>query len=254
MAFVAWFLPSLGLFSLLNHWKAEQIPFSVRLEAAEDNIMTSGDIIYLNNMKRNVLWNNVDRYNYTSPENTVQYSLYTGLALGESFVVFLVITALHLLIISITKILTVPNIRKERKFDVFTHIIENLNFPFPYKDWDVDYQSNVDDYKKKLKEVNTEMAWSSGFNMLFNALMFTPFWWTGYKSNLRAFEIILPFLVHKITERHKLLVETILPREDETEAYKRAHYLNNCLTPVFLTALVLETLLFYLYTNMVNCQ
>ena len=138
MAVVAWFLPSLGLFSILNHWKAEQIPFSVRLEAAEDNIMTSGDIIYLNNMKRNVLWNNVDRYNYTHPENNVHYSLYTGLALGESFVVFLAITALHLLVISITKTLTVPNIKKERVFDVFTHIIENLNFPFPYKDWYVD--------------------------------------------------------------------------------------------------------------------
>ena len=193
MAIVVWFLPSLGLFSLLTHWKAEQIPFSVRLEAAEDNIMTPGDIIYLNNMRRNVLWNNVDRYNYTHPENNVHYSLYTGLALGESFVVFLAITALHLLIILITKILTVPNIKKERVFDVFTHIIENLNFPFPYKDWDVDYQSTVGDYKKKLKEVNTEMAWSFGFNVIFNALMFMPFWWTGHKNNFfYLFEIILP--------------------------------------------------------------
>ena len=40
-------------------------------------------------------------------------------------------------------------------------------------------------------------------------------------------------------------------RRDETEAYKKAQYLNNCLTPIFLTALVLETASFYLYTNMV---
>ena len=43
----------------------------------------------------------------------------------------------------------------------------------------------------------------------------------------------------------------MLAREDETEAYNKAQYLNNCLTPIFLTALVLETASFYLYTNMV---
>ena len=48
-----------------------------------------------------------------------------------------------------------------------------------------------------------------------------------------------------------MLEETVLPREDETEAYNRAMYLNNCLTPIFLTSLVLETASFFLYTNMV---
>ena len=49
-----------------------------------------------------------------------------------------------------------------------------------------------------------------------------------------------------------MLEETVLPREDETEAYNRAMYLNNCLTPIFLTSLVLETASFFLYTNMVT--
>ena len=49
-----------------------------------------------------------------------------------------------------------------------------------------------------------------------------------------------------------MLEETVLARKDETEAYKMAQYLNNCLTPIFLTALVLETASFYLYTNMVT--
>ena len=43
-----------------------------------------------------------------------------------------------------------------------------------------------------------------------------------------------------------------MAREDETEAYNRAQYLNNCLTPIFLTALVLEAASFYLYTNVVT--
>ena len=71
------------------------------------------------------------------------------------------------------------NIKKERVFDVFTHIIENLAFPFPYKDWDVENQSTPDKYKQKLKEVKYEMVWTFGFSTFFNVLMFMPFWWTG---------------------------------------------------------------------------
>ena len=43
-----------------------------------------------------------------------------------------------------------------------------------------------------------------------------------------------------------------MTREDETEAYNRAMYLNNCLTTIFLTSMVLETASFFLYTNMVT--
>ena len=121
------------------------------------------------------------KYNFTNPEKHIAplYSLYTGLALGESFVVFLALTALQMVTIIIVKVLKVKHIKKERVIDVITHILENLNFPFPYKDWDVEHQSSVDDYKQKLKEVNKEMAWSFSINIFFNTLMFIPFWWTG---------------------------------------------------------------------------
>ena len=49
-----------------------------------------------------------------------------------------------------------------------------------------------------------------------------------------------------------MLEETVMVRDDETKAYNRAQFLNNCLTSIFLAALVLETALFYLYTNMVT--
>ena len=65
--------------------------------------------------------------------------------------------------------------------DVLLHVIENINFPFPHKDWDMENQSTVDEYKQKLEEVNIEMALSFGFNIFFNVLMFIPFWWTGKK-------------------------------------------------------------------------
>ena len=59
-------------------------------------------------------------------------------------------------------------------------------------------------------------------------------------------------LVHQITERHRLLEDTIGVREDEIESYNMAIYLNNCLTPIFLAALTLEMASIFLYTNLVR--
>ena len=122
----------------------------------------------------------------TNPENNVSphYSLYTGLALGESFGVFLALLALQMLTITVVKALNMKNIKKERLFDVITHVIENINFPFPHKDWDMENQTTVEEYKQKLQEVNIEMALSFGFNIFFNVLMFIPFWWTGKNTYL----------------------------------------------------------------------
>ena len=65
------------------------------------------------------------------------------------------------------------------------------------------------------------------------------------------FFLTLTFKVKKISERHQLLRETISTRQDENDSYEMVTHLNNCLTPIFLTALCLEILLFYIYTNMV---
>ena len=59
------------------------------------------------------------------------------------------------------------------------------------------------------------------------------------------------FLVNNITARHHLLEATIGVRLEEIDSYEMVTYLNNRLTPIYLTALVLETATFFLYLNMV---
>ena len=91
------------------------------MEAFQDNIMTSEDIIELNDMTRRVPWTDIDRweYNSTNPEKNEDngapdYSLYTGLALGESLGVFLALLALQMFKIAIVKALNIKNIKKEK--------------------------------------------------------------------------------------------------------------------------------------------
>ena len=112
------------------------------------------------------------------------YSLYTGLDFGNTLIVFLVLSAFHFMALTLVKIKTVKNIKKENWFNIYVHNLENLNFSFPYKDWDLDTDSTVADYVKTLREVNIEMAWSYALSIVFNVLMFLPFWWTGIELQL----------------------------------------------------------------------
>ena len=58
-------------------------------------------------------------------------------------------------------------------------------------------------------------------------------------------------LVYNISARHHLLEATIGVRQEEKDSYEMVTYLNNRLTPIYLTALVLETATFFLYLNMI---
>ena len=99
--------------------------------------------------------------------------------------------ALHLMSITLVKIKTVKKIKKENWFNIFIHNLENLNFPFPYKDWDWETDLNVAEYKQKLREVNIEMALSFAVNIVINMVMFLPFWWTGITSIFYHYYIII---------------------------------------------------------------
>ena len=202
MANIVFFLPSLGLFGILHHWRAEQLPFAVRQEADRDNMMTPDDIIQLNGMTRNVSWTDIDRWTYANDSDVPPpYSLYTGLALGETFISYLVIMTLQLLVITVIKIKTVRNIKKEKYFNVLVHIVENINVPFPYKDWDTE-DLTVAEFKEKLREVNIEMVWSYAITILVNMLMFVPFWWTG--SCYLFILILKSLLIYNFSTQHHI--------------------------------------------------
>ena len=182
MTIVVFFLPSLGLFSILNHWKAKQLPILLRISSFKVKSMTQNDTIILNKMTRDVRWSSFDRWKYNSTDDDNHqpppYSLYTGLSLGQTFVAFLIMTALQLLAISVVKMITVKMTNKEGWFNFMVHILENINMPLPYKDWDSE-NLTVDRFHQRLREVNIEMIWTYFIQFTFNVLMFCPFWYTG---------------------------------------------------------------------------
>ena len=90
ISMVCFFIPSLGLFSCLYHFKAEQKPFSLWQKYGK----TQMDKISLYGLNETVLWGELDRWDYsTSDEGTPpHYSEYTGLTLKWTFGLFYIIT------------------------------------------------------------------------------------------------------------------------------------------------------------------
>ena len=177
ISMVCFFIPSLGLFSILYHHKAELIPFS--LWQKYDN--TQMDRIVLYGLKETVTWGDLDRWDYsTSIEGTPpHYSEYTGLGLKWTFALFFLITAMQFVTTLIVKIVTSKKFSKREDFlKKFLHLLLSLNLASPFEDWDKG-RFTVCKYLQRQKLTNTEMAWSISVNIIFSLAMMSPLWYTS---------------------------------------------------------------------------
>ena len=179
LSIVTAFIPSMGLFSLLNHWKWEQVPYTFRIENAEK--ISPGDNISLLGMKETIPWSRLDRWNYTDAQRPTppSYSLYTLMTLQETFVALMILSILQFHAIFVVKLWKSHDFRMElRKTNMVIHTLENLNFASPYKDWaDGDY--SIKQFRIRAGAVRNEMIWTQVINFLVTMLMTVPLWYTG---------------------------------------------------------------------------
>ena len=179
LTLVAFFIPCLGLFSVLYHWQAELIPFRIRLEYAAS--VTPDDLIKLKGLNETIYWSELDRWNYSDPDrpSPPPYSLYTGLSLGSTFIAFFVLTLIQFLTLGLVKILTSEEFgSKGGYFDKFLHIIQSLNMSLPYVDWDRGIHT-IEEYRARYSNTVTEMRVSFLVNFVFSMFMMCPLWYTG---------------------------------------------------------------------------
>ena len=177
MNLVFYFAPSLGLFNLLNHWKWEQIQFTVR----KHRNVTPDDQFVLRNIDP-MPWTDLDRWNYyDDPANPTppSYVLYTGFNIGQYFGLFWLTLFLHTGTNILLKLLTSQKFRTEAStLDKFIHCLENCNIPSPWKDWDED-SVTVEDHITQFKSVMWEMFGTILINFIFGVIMMLPLSFTG---------------------------------------------------------------------------
>ena len=230
---VCFFLPSMGLFSILYHHRAEQLPFTVWKRYNK----TQEDKIELYDLQRTVFWGDVDRWDYSNQaEGTPpHYSEYTGLSLQHTFCLFYGLTAAQLIATFIVKLCTSTEfIQKGNLLSKFLHLLLSLNLAYPFKDWDHGKLS-VQEYKERHKQTNTEMAWSLSINILFSLVMMIPLWYTE----------------HKIQERHLFLQQFKGTKAVEDQSLENINNCNIVFTILLILSILLELLFFFLYNNKV---
>ena len=181
LSLVALFIPSLGLFSLLHHFKWDKIQFSTRLEYAKRFTVSPVDKIRLYGLNETIYWSDLDRWDYTDPEHPTPttYSTYTLLSLQHTFIALLVLSFLQFIAISAVKIWNSKDFREElHKTNKCIHVLENLNFASPFRDWDHgDY--TIQEFKERARSVRKEMIWTQALNFLATITMLVPLWFTG---------------------------------------------------------------------------
>ena len=171
---VVFFVPAMGLMSILNHWKAEQIPFG----AAQSVRPTSR--VDLFNETEELLWRDISRWNTDNPDHPTppSYTLYTGMTLETTFKGFLYILFLQFFSVLMVKICTVKIYVKETPFNWFVDVLESMNVPSPFRDWDT-YKGTVAEHRRRYAMVSTEMMCLYGVTLTFTMIMLAPLWWTG---------------------------------------------------------------------------
>ena len=179
LSIVCFFVPSLGLQDILYHWLAEQYTFSIKKQYT---MVHRKDQVHLFNMTETLLWSELDRWNYYGDLNeptAPSYSLYTGLSLKWTFVTFFMLLTFQFTTMALVKLATSEEFKGEGKmFNQSLHVLQNLNFAFPFVDWDEQMVSG-EEFRQRYSNTELEMACSFAVNIGFSMVMLMPIWFTG---------------------------------------------------------------------------
>ena len=174
LSIVCFFTPFIGLFNLLNHYKAEQIPFAQSIR---------------DDFNGNITWGEIDRWTFddeTELGTPPGYNKYTLFTLAESVQLFAILIFLQILAVYMVKVMKAEKFREADKLEKLLHVMENLNIPYPVEDFDVQ-NGREREHRERFNKVNTEVVLTMLFNMLIHLLMLAPLWYTGNinQDNLR---------------------------------------------------------------------
>ena len=186
---VMFFMPSLGLFSVLRHLQAEQTRWHPDLQKN----FVSDDTMQLGNGY--VDWNILDRWQ-KDVDVSPHHKLYTGLTLGGWSIYLLASFVLHFFAIWLFYMFgykqnekaLYKHYQQRRKnekcfrirhhFELFIHIIEAMQIPVNLEEWDT-AKEEVRDNGARKHEKRMKLNWREGIflmsvNLFFNLVLLIP--------------------------------------------------------------------------------
>lgn len=186
-AIVSYFAPFLGLLGILNHYQAERYALHYELFKNINDINGTNDqqFHYWNPYEDEFQSINIQelfRSNYTISDEPTRPppTYYTGISLGYAFVIFCVMYYLfYALIITVIKCHVSKSFKSASISERFQHIVEAINMPESYGDWDTDLALDLDGHLKKWSQVLMEMLIMVLMQLISNMSMLVPFFIMG---------------------------------------------------------------------------
>ena len=92
---------------------------------------------------------------------------------------FFVLMFFHCVSMALTKFAASEEFREHgSQFNKYLHILQNINFAFPWTDWDEGVFSK-EEFQRRYSDTETEMLLSCAVNSFFSIIMLIPIWFTG---------------------------------------------------------------------------
>ena len=163
---VAFFGPFLGLGDCMAHLHAEKMKWN------ED--------IWANLKGGNTYW---DRKTVDLMYRLPDYTNYTIMTLKMASFIFIGVLLLHSIAIFILKMIVSSHFKETSWFNKIGHVVESINVPAAYKDFDVDLDPEEtrtpEEYRETYNFVQKETFWMIFLQMVSNLLLLCPLFFAG---------------------------------------------------------------------------
>ena len=176
LSFVMYFGPAFGLFSILQHFKAEQMPWHPDLKR---NFVVNGSIQFGNSTVLN--WNDIDRWTYED-NNRIPPSvtLYTGFTLKTYFIIFWMLLLIQAMLVFFIKWnWSKKDFHQLNFLEKIIHVVENCFIPYNVLEWENIKTGNSETHQKKMKSNFIEVVLVMVVNFFVNFILLIPMFILG---------------------------------------------------------------------------
>ena len=185
-AIVAYFGPFVGILDIMSHHHAESI--SLDYDTFKYVLLNDPNQEYHYWNKKELEFQSIAMSHlYRSDYNNTEYprppypTLYTVISLGTAYIFFWAMMIMYGLILTGIKYCLSNDFRLATFWEKLQHILEALNMPEAFMDWDSDQDLNVAGHKNKWWKVLIEMLVMVFAQLIFNMILLVPIWVTGMK-------------------------------------------------------------------------
>ena len=177
---VGYFSPFIGLLGIMDHYQAETIPLNY-----ETFKRLNGTYHYWNPLDQKIDSVRVEELFRSDYSNTKHPGLpsithYTGVKLGMAFTLFWMFYLVYAILLTMIKCCISPKFRNSKShWERLQHIVEVLNVPETFGDWDSYNGEHLETHFKNWKKTLLEMLVMGLMQLISNMILLVPFFIMG---------------------------------------------------------------------------